>query len=459
MGDTFDLVVIGGGSGGVRAARMAAQYGARVAVVEEYRYGGTCVIRGCVPKKLFVYASGFSDLFDLAPSFGWSVDATFDWKTLKANKDREIDRLEAVYERLLEGSGVEVIHDRAVLTGPNSMNLKQSGRTLEAKHVLIATGATPFVPNIKGAKLGITSNEVFEWEALPKSLLVEGAGYVALEFASLLAGLGVKVTVCYRRDNVLRGFDNDLRDGVRDGLKARGVDFRFNSVIRQLDQEADGICALFEDGSKQTFDAVLFGTGRKPNVADMGLEAAGVELTQRGAIRVDDYSRTSVANIYAVGDVTDRAQLTPVAIREGSAFAETVFNDNPSAVDHSLIASAVFTIPEAATIGLSEQAAADQAKDFEVYFTRFRPMMNTLSDREDRMMLKLITEPDGGKVLGAHMLGPGAAEAIQLLAVPMGMGATKADLNRAIAVHPTAAEEWVTFKAPNCVYRNGQRAD
>ena len=458
MNDNYDLLVIGAGSGGVRAARMAAGYGARVAVVEEYRIGGTCVIRGCVPKKLFVHASRFSDMFDVASSFGWTVNAQFDWLTLVANKDREIARLEAAYVTALEKPGVEIIRDRAVLSGPNTVSLVGAGRELTGKTVLIATGSRPFVPDIPGRELGITSNEAFHLETLPRSILIEGGGYIAVEFATIFSGLGVDTTIVYRGDCILRGFDQDLREGLDVGLAARGIRIIYRTELLALRKAGSGIVASFSDGVEATFGAVMFATGRTPNVDGLGLETAGVQLTDRGYISVDALSQTSVPSIYAVGDVTGRAMLTPIAIREGSAFAETAFNANPTAVDHSLIGTAVFSEPEVAAIGLTETEAAGHG-DIDVYLTRFRPMKNTLSAKGDRMMLKLITEADGGRVLGVHILGPEAAELIQLVAIPLGMGANKVDFDRAVAMHPTAAEELVTFKAPSYRYRNGIRHD
>lgn len=457
MNDSYDLVVIGAGSGGVRAARVAAGYGARVAVIEEYRVGGTCVIRGCVPKKLFVYASRFSDMFDIASTFGWTVNAKFDWPTLLANKDKEIARLEAAYVAALDKPGVEIIRDRAVLTGPNNVQLVKSGRTLTAKTILVATGGHPFIPDIPGKELGITSNEAFHLEKLPHSILIEGGGYVAVEFATIFAGLGVHTTLVYRGERVLRGFDEDLRLGLEAGLQTHGIKLIYQTNVRALRKSGNDILVSFGDEVDAPYGAVMFATGRSPNVRGLGLETAGVELTERGAIAVDAYSRTSTPSIYAVGDVTGRAALTPVAIRDGQAFAETVFNNNPVAVDHSLIGTAVFAEPEAATIGLTETEAAARG-DIDIYLARFRPMINTLSTRSDRMILKLITEANGGKVLGVHILGPGAAELIQLAAIPMGMNASKADFDRAMAMHPTAAEELVTFKAPSYRYRGGVKA-
>lgn len=452
----FDLVVIGGGSGGVRAARLAAQTGATVALIEEYRLGGTCVIRGCVPKKFFVYAARFADEFALAESFGWQVQASFDWSTLKANKDREIARLEGIYGTLLQNSNVEVFADRGILEDAHTIRLKKSGARLKAKTILIATGGHPYKPEIEGAVLGLTSNEMFELEQLPQSILVQGGGYIAVEFATIMAGLGVKTTLVYRGGNILRGFDEDIRDGLREAMISRGVDFRFDQVIERLEHaQGGGVRAQFSTGHAHTYGAVLFATGRLPNTKGLGLEAAGVELNERGAVVVDRGSQSTVPHIHAVGDVIGRAELTPVAIREGAAFVETVFKNNPTTLDYGLIPTAVFSEPEIGTIGLTEEQAPAASPDFDVYVAKFRPMANTLSDRQERMVIKLITMPDEGVVMGCHILGPGAGEMIQLVAIPMAMNATKADFDRAIAVHPTAAEELVTFKAPSYRYRGG----
>ncbi|WP_395815539.1 glutathione-disulfide reductase [Devosia sp.] len=456
MSDAYDLVVIGAGSGGVRAARMAATYGARVAIIEEYRVGGTCVIRGCVPKKLFVYASRFSDMFEIARSFGWTVDAKFDWPTLLANKDKEIDRLESAYVAGLEKPGVEIIRDRGVITGPNGVKLLHSGRELSARYILVATGGHPQIPEIPGKELGITSNEAFHLKALPHSILIEGGGYIAVEFATIFAGLGVDTTIIYRGDCILRGFDEDMRRGLEAGLTERGIKLIYQTTIARLEKRGTDILATMSDGVSAPYGAVMFATGRRPNTHGLGLAEAGVKLHAHGAIEVDEYSRTSVASIYAVGDVTNRAQLTPVAIREGSAFAATVFNNTPTTVDYSLIGTAVFAEPELATIGLNEADAATH-DNIDVYLARFRPMMNTLSTKSERVIMKLITEADGGRVLGLHILGPGAAEMVQMGAIAMGMRANKADFDRAMAMHPTAAEELVTFKAPSYVYRGGKK--
>ncbi|UYN99744.1 MAG: glutathione-disulfide reductase [Devosia sp.] len=456
MSYDYDLLVIGAGSGGVRAARMAATYGAKVAIIEEFRVGGTCVIRGCVPKKLYVYAARFQDQFDIASSFGWQVDARFDWATLVANKEKEITRLEAAYTANLEKPGVEVIKDRAVVTGPNSVKLVGEGRGLTARYLLVATGARPFIPDVPGAEFGITSNEAFDLPELPHSILIEGGGYVAVEFATIFAGLGVHTTLVYRGDCLLRGFDEDMRRGLEAGLTDRGIRIIYQTTIASMAKPDEDVLVTFSDGVTAPYGAVMFATGRVPNTDGLGLETAGLATDEKGTIAVDAYSQSKVPSIYAVGDVTGRAQLTPVAIREGWYFAETVFNNNPLSVDHGLIPTAVFAEPEIGTVGLTEAEAATHG-DIDVYVARFRPMQNTLSTRTERMVLKLITEKDGGRVLGVHILGPSAAEMIQLVAVPMGMGANKADFDRAIALHPSAAEELVTFKGPSYIYRNGTK--
>jgi len=455
MAHDYDLIVIGAGSGGVRAARVAGNLGAKVAIIEEDRIGGTCVIRGCVPKKLFVYASRFSDMFEIAGSYGWTTTAEFDWPTLVRNKDKEIARLEKAYVSGLEGAKVEIIRDRAVLTGPNGVKLS-GGRELSAKYLLVATGGHPYLPDVPGQEFGFTSNEAFHLEKLPHSILIEGGGYVALEFATIFAGLGVDTTVIYRGRRILRGFDDDLRTGLEAGMQERGVKFIYETTIKRLEKRGEEVLAHFSDGVDAPFGGVMFATGRRANTRGIGLEEAGVKLTSNGAIEVDEFSQTAVPSIYAVGDVTGRMELTPVAIREGWYFAETVFNNNPLAVDHSLIGTAVFAEPEVSTIGLTEAEAATHG-NIDVYLTRFRPMINTLTTKMQRMMLKLITQPDGGRVLGVHILGPGAAEMIQMAAVAMGMGATKADFDRAMAMHPTAGEELVTFKAPSYRYRGGHK--
>jgi len=461
MSSHYDLIVIGAGSGGVRAARLASTLGAKVAIIEEYRLGGTCVIRGCVPKKLFVLASRYPEQFEVAQSFGWSFgEPEFDWGTLLANKDKEIDRLEGIYGNILGGANVEIIRDRGVIVGPNNVRLAKADKELTTKRILVATGGRPFVPNIPGAELGITSNEAFHIEKLPKKLIVNGGGYIAVEFAGIFAGLGVETTLVYRGDQILRGFDEDVRSIVAEQMQARGVELKLNSEITRMDRCASGgIDVSFSTSEVVEFGEVMFATGRVPNIEGLGLETADVKIKKGGAIDVDAYSQTSCPSIYAVGDVTNRAALTPVAIREGAAFVDTVYNDTPTAVDHSLIPTAVFSEPEIGTVGLTEQEAGSAHTKVNVYVSTFRPMQNTLTTRPEKMMFKLITEGETDKILGVHIVGPSSGEMIQMVGVAVSMGATKADFDRTIAVHPTAAEELVTLKAPSYQLENGKRID
>ncbi|MEM7422493.1 MAG: glutathione-disulfide reductase [Pseudomonadota bacterium] len=444
----YDLFVIGGGSGGVRAARMSASYGARVAVAEEYRYGGTCVIRGCVPKKLMVYASSYSEAFEDAAGFGWSVGAaTFDWTKLIANKDAEIDRLEGIYGRLLDGAGVEAFRTRATVVDPHTVHLVNENRSVTTKHILIATGGTPFVPAFEGSEHAITSNEIFHLSAQPARAIIVGGGYIASEFAGILNGLGSEVTQVYRRDLILRGFDDEVRRHVSEEMAKKGISFRYGTDITRIAKSADGVEVTYSDGTVQIADQVLYATGRIPNTAGMGLAEAGVALGKNGAVTVDAWSQTNVPSIFAVGDVTDRLALTPVAIREGAAFAETVFNANPTKPDHALVPTAVFTQPEIGTVGLSEEQARAET-EIDVYSAAFRPMVATLSGRDEKMLMKMVVAKETQKVLGVHIVGHGSGEMIQLAGIAVKMGATKADFDRTVAVHPTAAEELVTMKNP-----------
>ena len=395
-------------------------------------------------------------MLELAPGFGWTLEGSFDWPTLVANKDKEVARLEAAYTAGVEKSGGEIIKDRAVLTGPNGVKLIGSGRELTSRYILVATGGHAHVPDIPGAELGMISDDIFELKRLPHSVLIEGGGYVAAEFATVFSGLGVPTTIVYRGERMLRGFDEDLRVGLDAGLQERGVKLIYETTIRSLEERGGDVVVHFSDGVDAPFGAVLFATGRRANTTGIGLETAGVALSPDGSIEVDKFSKSSVESIYAVGDVTGRAQLTPLAVREGWYVAETLFNDNPQWVDHSQIGTAVFAEPEVATIGLTEDEAATHG-DIDVYVTRFRPMINTLSTKMGRTMMKLVTEADGGRVLGLHVLGKDAAEIVQMAAIALGMRATKADFDRAIALHPTAGEELVTFKSPNYSYRNGRK--
>ena len=442
-----DLFVIGAGSGGVRAARMSAGHGAKVAVAEEYRVGGTCVIRGCVPKKLFVYASHFAEEFEDAAGFGWTVaDAKFDWPTLVKNKDAEIDRLNGIYIKNLEASGVEILQGRAIVKDAHTVTL--DGRDITAKYILVAVGGTPFMPQIEGIEHAIGSNEAFHIEVLPQNIIVVGGGYIAVEFAGIFNGLGVDTTLVYRGPQILRGFDNEVRDHLAAEMAVKGVTIKTESDIAAIAKTDNGYTVTYQDGSMQDTGLVMYATGRVPMTDGLGLENAGVELGAKGEIKVDAYSKTNIDSIYAVGDVTARAELTPVAIREGAAFAETVFNDNPLAVDHSIIPTAVFSQPPIGTVGLGEEAAREAGHEIDVYGASFRPMKNTLSGNPEKTLMKLIVDKADDKVLGLHIVGPDSGEMIQAFGVAITMGATKAQFDATIAVHPTAAEELVTFKQP-----------
>jgi glutathione reductase (NADPH) len=444
----YDLFVIGGGSGGVRAARVAAQSGARVGVAEEFRFGGTCVIRGCVPKKLLVYASGFSTAFEDARGFGWDVGpARFDWQALIDRKDAEIARLESIYSRNLDAAGCELHRCRAVVAGPHEVRLAENDRVVRARHILIATGGTPVVPDVPGAHHAVTSNEIFDLPRFPERIVIVGAGYIACEFAGIFNGLGSKVTQVVRGPLILRGFDDEVRSFVSDAMKARGVDLRYSTEVAEITRDSNGLRAYLNDGDVVAANCVLYATGRRPHTAGLGLAEVGISLGKGGEIPVDPYSQTVVPSIFAVGDVTDRLALTPVAIREGQAFADTVFHGRATRADHADVATAVFTQPEIGTVGLTE-AQAREAGPVEVYRAAFRPMMNAISGRDERMLMKLLVSKDSRRVLGVHIVGPGAGEMIQLAGVAVKMGATKEDFDRTVAVHPTAAEELVTMRAP-----------
>lgn len=446
----YDLFVIGAGSGGVRAARMARQHGAgKVAIAEEYRYGGTCVIRGCVPKKLLVYASEFEKTFKLAESFGWTVGETeFSWEKLIAAKDKEITRLEGIYGRILGNAGVETISDRAELEDAHTIRLVNSGKTVTADKILIATGGTPFIPDdIEGHELGISSNEAFHLESLPKDVVIAGGGFIACEFAQIFAGMGANVTQVYRGDPILRGFDDDIRDHVQAELIASGVTMVTKNIFTRIEGLGNGRKRVhLSDHEPVEADVVMYAIGRTPYVGGLGLDKAGVELDDRGAVKVDAYSQSSVPNIYAVGDVTNRVNLTPVAIREGAAFAATVFGGTPMAFDHTDIASAVFTQPPVGTVGLTEAEARKSHAQVDIYKTSFRPMKLTLSDIQSRMMMKLVVDGETQRVLGVHIVGPDAPEMIQLAGIAVKAGLTKDQYDAACAVHPTSAEELVTMK-------------
>lgn len=455
----FDLFVIGGGSGGVRAGRVSAQLGKRVGIAEEYRMGGTCVIRGCVPKKLLVYASQYSSSFEDARAYGWQIGETsFDWPTLIANKDREITRLEGLYESGLSNAGATIFHERAVIIDRNRIRLS-SGREVTAEHILIATGAWPNLPKeTPGYEHGITSNEVFDLKTLPKSVLVAGGGYIAVEFANIFHGLGVETTLIYRGNRILRGFDGDLRDQLALAMQEKGIRILYETTINKVDKLEDGSLSIdLSDGSKLETGQLVYAIGRNPKIDGLGLENAGVIAGPDGTIAVDPYSRTNIPNIWAIGDVTNRAQLTPAAIHEAMCLVETLWKDNPTSPDHETIPTAVFSQPEIGTVGLSEEQAADKYGDLDIYRAQFRPMRTSFAGRQDRMLMKLVVDTISQRVVGAHILGPEAGEMAQLLGIPIKAGLTKLDFDRTMAVHPTAAEELVTIYKASYYVRNGQR--
>jgi glutathione reductase (NADPH) len=444
----YDLFVIGIGSGGTRAARVAAAHGARVAAAEEYRVGGTCVIRGCVPKKLLVYGAHFAEDLADARRFGWDVpaDCKFDWKTLTGNVFEEVDRISKAYNTTLDSHKVEVINERAELTGPNNIRLA-SGREVTSKYILIATGARPHIPTCAGHEYGITSNEAFHLESVPKRILIAGAGYIANEFAGIFNEFGAKVTLINRSDQILRGYDEQIRDRLLQISMMKGLDFRFNAKFEGIEKQADGSLKVsMSNHAPIEVDCVMFATGRVPNTENLGLAAAGVELNEKGAIRVDEDNRSSVPSIYAVGDVTDRIQLTPVAIREGQAFADTIFGNKPTRVDYHCVPAAVFSHPQMAGVGLTESQAKIKFGSVKVYVSDFRPMKNVLAGRNERALYKMICDGETNKILGIHMIGPEAAEILQAAAVAVKAGLTKDAFDQTVALHPTMAEELVLMK-------------
>ncbi len=447
----YDLFVIGAGSGGVRASRMSAAHGAKVAICEDYRVGGTCVIRGCVPKKLMMYASQYSEEFRDSRGFGWSLNApSFDWSSLISAKDTEIDRLNGLYIQNLEKAGVEVLQARGKFLDKHTIELSdaQGTRTVTARYILIATGGWPEMPDVPGIEHAISSNEVFHLPDLPKRVAVVGGGFIAVEFAGIFNGLGAQVTQLYRSEQILRGFDRDVRDTLATEMVKKGVDLRLNTNITAIEKTPSGLSLTLTTGDTVEVDTLLYATGRSPNTRNMGLEDAGVKLAKNGAVEVDEYSQSSVDNIYAVGDVTDRVALTPVAIKEGAAFASTVFGGSPTKVDYDDIPAAVFSQPCVATVGLSEEDARAKYGDIEVYRSSFRPMKFTLGGREERSMMKLIVDVPSDRVVGVHMVGPDAAEIIQGIAIAIKAGATKAQFDTTVAIHPSSAEEFVLMREP-----------
>ncbi|HLP68994.1 MAG TPA: glutathione-disulfide reductase [Rhizobium sp.] len=438
----------------------AAFISSRVAIAEEYRFGGTCVIRGCVPKKLFVYASQYHEHFEDAVGYGWSVgESSFDWKKLIAAKDKEIARLEGLYRKGLENAGAEILETRAELAGPNSVRLVKSGRVVTAERIVIAVGGAPNPhASLPGHEFCISSNEAFHLEELPRSIVIAGGGYIAVEFANIFHGLGVDTTLIYRGMEILSRFDQDMRRGLHEAMEAKGIRILCHDVIEKVEKTpADGLRVTTKNNDVLTADQVMLALGRDPNTSGLGLEAAGVVTNERGAIVVDEYSRTNVPGIFAFGDVTDRVQLTPVAIHEAMCFVETEYKNNPTRPDHDLIATAVFSQPEIGTVGLSEEQAAKRYPEIEVYRAQFRPMKATLSGRNEKMVMKLIVNAADRKVVGAHVLGHDAGEMAQLLGITLKTGCTKDDFDRTMAVHPTAAEELVTMYSPSYRVRNGER--
>ncbi|MBN9077089.1 MAG: glutathione-disulfide reductase [Rhizobiales bacterium 65-79] len=456
----YDLFVIGGGSGGVRAGRVTASLGKRVGIAEEYRFGGTCVIRGCVPKKLFVYASQFSEHFEDAAGYGWTVpEPSFDWPTLIANKDREIARLEGLYRHGLDKAGADIFDTRAELVDCHTIRLISEDRTVTAERILLATGGHPNPHlSLPGHELCISSNETFHLAELPKAIAIAGGGYIAVEFANIFHGLGVETTLVYRGLEILNRFDQDLRRRLHETMEKKGIRIHCQAIFERIHRAADGrLHGRLSDGGTVVADQVMLALGRVPNTEGLGLEAAGVETGKTGEIVVDEYSRTNVDNIWAIGDVTDRVQLTPVAIHEAMCFVETVFKGNPTPPDFDTIATAVFSQPEIGTVGLTEEVAAKKFEELEIYSASFRPMRHILAGRDEKMLMKLVVNARSRKVLGAHIIGPDAGEAAQLLAIPIKAGLTKDDFDRTMAVHPTMAEELVTMYQPSYRVKDGER--
>ena len=446
-GFDFDLFTIGAGSGGVRASRMSAAYGARVAVAEERYLGGTCVNVGCIPKKLLVYSSHYAGDFDDAQGFGWTVGTTqFDWSTLLRNKDKEIARLNQIYRDLLHRSGVTIFESRARILDPHTVEIE--GRRVSAANILVATGGWPVVPDIPGKEHAITSNEAFHLKTLPGRILIVGGGYIAVEFAGIFHGLGVEVTELYRGPLFLRGFDNDIRNSLADEMRKKGINLRFDTEVTRVERTDGGVTAVLGDGALLEADAILFATGRLPNTRGLGLEEIGVSLAWDGAVVVDDDFRTNVPSIFAIGDVIDRVQLTPVAIAEGMILARALFQDDPIPMTYENVPSAVFSQPPVGTVGYTEEAAREHCGEVDIYRSTFRPLKHTLTGREERSMMKLIVERATDRVVGCHMVGEDAGEIIQGMAVALNCNATKADLDRTIGIHPTAAEEFVTMREP-----------
>ncbi len=442
----YDLVVIGGGSGGVRAARIAAGYGAKVAICEEFRYGGTCVIRGCVPKKLMVYAAHFHEEFADSQHFGWSAKVNgFDWSTLIANKDTEIDRLNKIYENLLSNAGVEILYGTASLIDKNTVAIND--QTIHGKTILIATGGTPFMPSIPGIEHAISSNEVFHLEQQPKSALVVGGGYIAVEFAGIFNGLGIETCLAYRGPQILRGFDGSIRNHLSAEIQKKGINLKLDCNVSEIKLNSDDKRVVtLSDGTEMIVDCVLYATGRKPNTENLNLKRVGVSLGEKGQIAVDKHSKTNIDNVYAVGDVTDRIALTPVATMEGHAFADTLFGNKPRVADHANVPSAVFSQPPVASVGLSEEDANGIFSNVDTYSSEFKILKHTLTDNTERTLMKLVVDADSDKVIGAHMVGADAAEIMQGIAIAIKAGAKKSNFDATVGIHPSSAEEFCTMR-------------
>jgi len=443
----FDLFTIGAGSGGVRASRMAASYGARVAVAEESRLGGTCVNVGCIPKKLMVYASHFADDFEDAAAYGWSLgERSFDWSTLVANKDREIARLNGIYENILKSNNVEILDGHARVVDPHTVEV--AGRRYTAEHILLATGSAPLMPDDEGAEHAISSNEMFHLPEQPRRILIVGGGYIAVEFAGILHGLGSEVTQIYRGPLFLRGFDQDVREVLAEEMRRREIDLRFETELERIEKTGGGLRVSLRDGSTLEVDQVLCAIGRRPLLRDLGLESVGVALDERGAVVVDEFGRTNIPSIHAIGDITDRIQLTPVAIHEAMALTATLFDGRPTPVDHENVPSAVFSQPPIGSVGCTEEQARERFGAIDVYRSRFRPLRHTLTGSGETMLMKLLVEKAGGRVVGLHVLGADAGEIVQGFAVAVKAGLTKEQFDATVGIHPTAAEELVTMREP-----------
>jgi glutathione reductase (NADPH) len=454
-GFDYDLFVIGGGSGGVRAARVAAEHGAKVAIAEEDKVGGTCVLRGCVPKKLFAHSAHFAEALEDSVGFGWSVEGVrFDWPTLVRNVTADTDYLSSIYIRNLDRSGAELIRSRAVIEDAHTIRLESENRAVTARYILVATGGSPKLDSaVPGHEHGIVSDDIFTMPVLPKRVLIVGAGFVGIEFAGIFAALGTETTVIHRGDEILRGFDMDIRRSVHAGMERRGISIIMGDTVASIERTPGGLVATARSGRKLNADAILFAIGRTPNSGGFGLPEAGVALDANGAVVVDRFSRTSTGSIYAIGDVTNRLCLTPVAIREGEAVADTLFGGRPVAVDYRNVPEAVFSQPEAATVGLTEEVAKATFPAVDIYKAVFKPLANRVARRDERMMMKLVVDGSTDRVIGCHIVGDHASELVQVAAIAVRMGATKADFDQTVALHPTAAEELVTMRKPAERYR------